>query len=289
MKKHFLKKSLCYLLSLALFTSVLQVPTRAAEGSSYNETGTPEIMSNAAAAGETEKSLDFACDGGTFTEGYQAPDSYPAQKLPDKTVINKPGYAFAGWYDNKDLEGEAVTEVSDADYTGPVVLYAKWTDPYYYVNIPASVVTDGSEIKLSAEAYGLYDQETVKVMIHSENDWNLRSNNTLLSYQLREKNTNMIAGNDVSVMYLTSSNNSEEKVYVCEVTGQLEVAGQYKDTLTFQIGHESKDYKINYEANGGFKEIRKIPVISSPLRQRHLHLVRYLRIFPLPSNPVIHF
>ena len=267
MKRSFGKQTLCYLLSLTLFTSALQIPTGATEVSpnrqneqsaiaqqGENETETTELTSEAAATAQTEKSLDFVCDGGTFQDGYQVPTSYPLQKLPDETVINKPGYAFAGWYDNKDFSGEAVTGVSDTDYTGPVVLYAKWTDPYYYVDIPATVATDGTEIRLSGEADGLYDEESVKVKVHSENDWNLKNQDALLSYQLKEKKTKRILENDVPVIQLTPSQKSEEKVYVCEVTGEAEVAGQYNDTLTFQIGQESQDYTIDYEANGGFKD-----------------------------------
>ena len=258
MKKRFGKRILCYLLSLTLFISVLQVPTWAAEVSPNNETGqSAGAMENSGNKTKTvamSKSLDFVCNGGTFVEEYQVPDSYPIQKLPDETVIRKPGYAFAGWYDNKELNGEAVTEVHDTDHTGPVVLYAKWTDSYYYVDIPAGVATDGSEIKLSAESDGLYDKESVYVKIHSENDWHLKNQDALLSYQLKDKDTNIILDNDVSVLDLTQSQKGNEKVYVCEVIGEPEVAGQYNDTLTFQIGHESKNYSIQYEANDGFKD-----------------------------------
>ena len=254
MRKRFGKQILCYLLSIALFASSLQIPTSAAETSPNHETETSEMTSRTVTANNTEKSLDFACNGGTFTEEYRAPASYPVQKLPDETVINKPGYAFAGWYDNKDLKGAAITEVSDSDHTGPVVLYAKWTDPYYYVDIPAVVATDGSEIKIRGESDGLYDQESVSVSIHSENDWNLKNNDVILPYQLKEKDTSMALLNDVSVLYLSPSRKSDEKVYVCEVIQEPEVAGQYEDTLTFQIGYESKNYTIDYEANGGFKD-----------------------------------
>ncbi len=269
MKKRFGKQILCYLLSLTLFMSALQVPTMAAEVSSNNETGqsaisqqladentteTSEMTIKTADSGISEKSLDFECNGGTFRDGYEPPDFYPVEGLPDEDYINKPGYSFAGWYDNQELTGEAVTEVNDTKYTGSVVLYAKWADPYYYVDIPAVVATDGSEIKISAEAYGLYDQEAVKVSIHSENDWNLKSNDALLSYQFREKDSPKVLGNDVYVMYLTSSNKSEEKEYVCEVTQEATVVGQYKDTLTFEIGYETTNYTIDYEANGGLKD-----------------------------------
>ena len=247
MKKRFGKQILCYVLSTALFASILQVPIGAAGVSSYHETGQraveenqSELAEEKAAAGQTEKSLDFDLNGGFFTEGYKTPESYPASKLPDETVISKPGYAFAGWYDNKELSGEAVTEVDDS-YTGSLLLYAKWTDPYYYVDIPKSTVTDGSEVKLSGKADGLYEQEAVRVSIHSENNWNLKNQNALLSYQLKEKETKLILENDVPVINLTPANKSVEKTYVCEVTGEPETAGQYQDTLTFDIGHETPD------------------------------------------------
>lgn len=269
MKKRFVKQILCYLLSLALFMSALQIPTMAAEVSSGNETGpfaisqqladesttqTSDMAMETADAGIPEKSLDFECNGGTFKDGYVPPDFYPVEGLPDEDYINKPGYSFAGWYDNQELTGEAVTEISDTAYSGAVVLYAKWDDPYYYVDIPAVVATDGSEIKIRAESDGLYDQEAVSVSVHSENDWNLKSDNALLSYQFREKDTPKTLGNDVYVMYLTPSNKSEEKEYVCEVTQEPTVVGQYKDTLTFQIGYETTKYTITYVGNGGLMD-----------------------------------
>ena len=259
MKKRFGKQFLCYLLSVTLFASVLQVPVGASQVSPQDgtkqsaETDSSEITSDTTSVSKEEKTLDFALNGGSFIEGYQAPSSYPADKLPDQSVINKPGYAFAGWYDNKEFSGEAVTKI-DASYTGSLVLYAKWTDPYYYVDIPASVKADGSELKVSGAADGLYEQEVIKVSVNSENNWHLKNHNALLSYQLKEKDTKLIPENGVPVINLTSTKKSDEKVYVCEVTEDPQAAGEYQDTLTFEIGHESPSYTINYEANGGFKD-----------------------------------
>ncbi len=86
-----------------------------------------------------------------------------------------------------------------------------------------------------------------------------------------------------------TSTKKDEKVYVCEVTGDPQTAGKYQDTLTFEIGHESPSYTINYEANGGFKDDRKIRAVSFPLKKRHLRRARPLVICRLPSSPVIHF
>ena len=264
MKESFGKRILCYLLSVILFTSVLEIPVGAPESFSDehhmgNKAASSATTHLTAADDEPENSLYFVCNGGYFAEGYEAPSVYPERNLPDATVISKPGYSFAGWYDNEELLGDAVTEVSDTAYTGAVALYAKWADPYYYVDIPAVVATDGSEIKISAESDGLYDQEFVNVIIHSENDWNLKSNNTLLPYRVTEKDSTMVIGNDATILQLTSSNKSDEKVFVCAVTEDPQVVGQYRDTLTFRITHESKDYTITYNADGGFKDDPKNP------------------------------
>lgn len=266
MKKRFGKQFLCYLLSVTLFASVLQVPVGALQVSPQdgtkqsveNKTDSSEITSDTTSVRKEEKTLDFALNGGSFIEGYQSPSSYPADKLPDGSVISKPGYAFAGWYDNKEFSGEAVTKI-DTSYKGPLVLYAKWMDPYYYVDIPANVKADGSELKLSGAADGLYEQEVVKVSVNSENNWHLKNHDALLSYQLKEKDTKLIPENGVPVINLTSTKKSDEKVYVCEVTEDPQTAGEYQDTLTFEIGHESPSYTINYEANGGFKDDPKNP------------------------------
>lgn len=275
MKESFGKRILCYLLSVILFTSVLEIPVGAAESfSDANNMGNTAASAAAtnltAAYDEPENSLYFVCNGGYFAEGYEAPSVYPERNLPDATVISKPGYSFAGWYDNEELLGDAVTKVSDTAYTGAVALYAKWSDPYYYVDIPAVVATDGSEIKISAESDGLYDQEFVNVIIHSENDWNLKSNNTLLPYRVTEKDSTMVIGNDATILQLTSSNKSDEKMFVCAVTEEPQVVGQYRDTLTFRITHESKDYTITYNADGGFKDDPKNPGELIPIGKETL-------------------
>lgn len=254
MRKRLWKQFLCYLLGVAILASSVQIPAKAAESANGNagaQVQSAETQATTRAAARTDKTLGFDCNGGAFAEGYQVPDAYPVQKLPDGSDISKPGYAFAGWYEQEDFTGTAVTEVSDADHSGPVVLYAKWTDAYYYIDIPASVAADGSELKISGESEGLYEQESVSVCVRSQNDWNLKNNSAELSYLLKDKATLLPLENDTSVMSLSSSEKSQERVFVCEVTGKPEIAGQYQDTLTFQITHKSNNYTLRYEGNGG--------------------------------------
>ena len=70
---------------------------------------------------------------------------------------------------------------------------------------------DGSELKLSGAADGLYEQEVVKVSVNSENNWHLKNHDALLSYQLKEKDTKLIPENGVPVINLTSTKKSDEK------------------------------------------------------------------------------
>ena len=69
----------------------------------------------------------------------ELPDFYDAVNGTDLTdfVPTKQGYTFVGWYDNAELNGEALTSVG-AGMTAPVTIYAKWDIPanvlYYELN-----------------------------------------------------------------------------------------------------------------------------------------------------------
>ena len=175
MKKGFGKRLVSLILCAAMLVTMVPDLIYAAQGDGQNVTVQKEFGENAdageAAAMETaaaqqsenmtEKSLEYALNGGSFVEGYTAPDTYPQTDLPDWQDVTNPGYAFGGWYDNKELAGDAIASVSDADYNGPVVLYAKWTDSCYYVDIPANVSADGGELTFGGTADGLYADDRV--------------------------------------------------------------------------------------------------------------------------------
>ncbi len=97
--------------------------------------------------------------------------NYPVQELPDKDKIINQGYEFGGWYDNAQFEGEPVTKIDQGDYTGVVVLYARWIERYYYIDIPQNVDTAGKEtgeIQVSGHAGGLYEKDKVSVSVSSD-------------------------------------------------------------------------------------------------------------------------
>ena len=74
MKKRFGKQFLCYLLSVTLFASVLQVPVGALQVSPQdgtkqsveNKTDSSEITSDTISVRKEEKTLDFALNGGSL-------------------------------------------------------------------------------------------------------------------------------------------------------------------------------------------------------------------------------
>ena len=104
MKKRFGKQFLCYLLSVTLFASVLQVPVGALQVSPQdgtkqsveNKTDSSEITSDTTSVRKEEKTLDFALNGGFFIEGYQSPSSYPADKLMDRSSVSRGMHLQAG-------------------------------------------------------------------------------------------------------------------------------------------------------------------------------------------------
>jgi uncharacterized repeat protein (TIGR02543 family) len=84
--------------------------------------------------------------GGTPLAGY----TYgTGATLP--TDYTKPGYTFAGWYDNAGLIGDAVTEISGTA-TGDKAFWAKWTDAAYTVTLHTNGGTGGTP--LAGYTYG---------------------------------------------------------------------------------------------------------------------------------------
>ena len=68
-------------------------------------------------------------NGGTIAEG-QNVTSYiygVGAKLPTENEITKTGYIFAGWYNNADLTGDPVTEISKTDINDKAY-WAKWEE-----------------------------------------------------------------------------------------------------------------------------------------------------------------
>ena len=172
-------------------------------------------------------------------------------ELPGAEQITKAGYEFAGWYDNEEFNGEPVTSLSTADHSGSVVLYAKWTERYYYVDIPQTVNADGDKLTIKADAGGLYDKDHVSVTVRSENDWKLKSGLHSLAYELRNSQSGSALENGSVVASLTKDESHKQQEYNCNILDKPNYTGDYTDHLTFDIAFQDTAYNITYETNGG--------------------------------------
>jgi len=172
--------------------------------------------------------IDYQLNGGHYVSGYDAPVNYPVQELPDKDKIINQGYEFGGWYDNAQFEGEPVTKIDQGDYTGVVVLYARWIERYYYIDIPQNVDTAGKEtgeIQVSGHAGGLYEKDKVSVSVSSDNKWKLINKNTsytdiMLDYGLYPDGNNeaLVDNSIVSELSKTKLDNPDAGTVVSAVT-----------------------------------------------------------------------
>ena len=197
------------------------------------------------------KEIDYQLNGGHYVSGYNAPDKYPAEQLPDKDDIVNQGYEFGGWYDNKELTGSPVTEISEENYTGVVVLYAKWIERYYYIDIPESVDADKTNLTVSGHAGGLYEKDKVSVSVYSKNEWNLLNGDVKLGYELYNEENKLSLTNNSVITELTATGSDKTRKYMTRLQEIPKYAGIYTDNLTFDISFETTKYNIKYETNGG--------------------------------------
>ena len=207
----------------------------------------------------TVQEIDYQLNGGHYVSGYKAPLNYPVAELPDKDKVINQGYEFGGWYDNAELAGEPVTKINQGDYTGVVVLYAKWVERYYYIDIPQSVDTFAGgtgEVQVAGHAGGLYEKDKVSVSVSSDNEWKLISKNSAnvdirLGYGLYTDDNNEVLADNSVVSELTATGFDKAKKYFIRLTDTPEYAGTYSDSLTFDIAFETTKYNIKYVTNGG--------------------------------------
>ena len=247
------KRLVSMILSAVLFATSVPVAAFAEDANTQNPVVHSEEGTSQGSNVRKESGIDYKKNGGTFAEGYTAPSNYdePVTELPGAEQIIKAGYEFAGWYDNEEFNGEPVTSLSTADHSGSVVLYAKWTERYYYVDIPQTVNADGDKLTIKADAGGLYDKDHVSVTVQSENDWKLKSGLHSLAYELRNPQSGSALENGSVVASLTKDESHKQQEYNCNILDKPNYTGDYTDHLTFDIAFQDTAYNITYETNGG--------------------------------------
>ena len=272
---HMKKRLISLLLSVAVLTTSVPVSTFA-DPSAGQE---PAVSSEKS----QERGIDYKKNGGTFQENYQAPSEYPAAKLPGAEDIRKPGYEFGGWYDNPELTGKAVTSLDTGDYEGNVVLYARWIERYYQVDIPSEVSVGQDSFTLKAKSGGFYENDQLSVAVHSENDWKLKSDNHEVSYELRDKDTNKIVENDAVIASLSADTKQTNRTFAAELTQKANYTGDYSDQLNFDISFRETEYTIQYVTDGGmvYRDNPDKPGESMEINQQTLPAGTTLNDLPL--------
>ncbi len=162
---------------------------------------------------------------GVWGENYIAPTKYASTGvlLPTQENISMPGYIFAGWYDNKDLNGEALTVTSES---GNISLYAKrikratnYDNFEYQLNDSDWVLqSDGATLDLDSNAINAYSgSKSLKISIEnyesSENRYAVVSKNGVYNktndgvyfWIKSEANTEvLVAFDDIANSYILS-------------------------------------------------------------------------------------
>ena len=272
---HMKKRLISLLLSVAVLTTSVPVSTFA-DPSAGQE---PAVSSEES----QERGIDYKKNGGTFQENYQAPSEYPTAELPGAEDIRKPGYEFGGWYDNPELTGKAVTGLDTEEYEGNVVLYARWIERYYQVDIPSEVSVGQDSFTLKAKSGGFYENDQLSVAVHSENDWKLKSDNHEVSYELRDKDTNKIVENDAVIASLSADTKQTNRTFAAELTQKANYTGDYSDQLNFDISFRETEYTIQYVTDGGmvYRDNPDKPGESMEITQQKLPAGTTLNDLPL--------
>ena len=84
-----------------------------------------------------EHSITLKVNGGTIVGGSSVTPSTCTVETADITLPTptKTGYVFAGWYQNSDLTGSALTKIAKGACLSDYTLYAKWTAKTYTVTL----------------------------------------------------------------------------------------------------------------------------------------------------------
>ncbi len=94
-------------------------------------------------------SVTFEAYGGTVTDSFDTYTYGTAKELP--TNVTKAGYDFDGWYDNEELSGTAVSQISATD-SGAKTYYAKWTPKTVTVTFDPNY--NGAETSIKDVTFG---------------------------------------------------------------------------------------------------------------------------------------
>ncbi len=141
----------------------------------------------------------------------------------------KKGYTFGGWFDNEDLAGEAITDISDKE-TGDKEYWAKWID-----NIPPVL----GALSYSYEPKNLWQwligKESLIITVPVTEEG---SGADQITYEMTSKDGN------------TSNNTAEIKNNIAKIIVDADFKGTIRITCTDKAGNISAEKTANEGYNG---------------------------------------
>lgn len=171
------------------------------------------------------------------------------------------GYTFAGWYDNPDFEGDAVTEVPLGS-SGDKTFYAKWTPeafPIVYHNIEGATFE-----KQNPETYTVEDELPIDLNSPSKPGYNF------LGWSLEENSTEYVDG-------IAAGSTGEANFYAKWEKVYPFLVGDYGAVKVFENADGSTTAQINTNSS----ETVEIP---SDISVNH---VEFVRKFTVGKNSTI--
>ena len=165
--------------------------------------------------------------------------------LPTASDMTLTGYTFDGWYDNVELTGTAITEISTTDL-GDKELYAKWTPNPYTVVFDANggIGTMLNMARLYDDGSAL-SENVYSFEAHSYTGWNTASDGTGTAYADKYVGDLSSTAGDVITLYAQW----DDVVYTINATND----GNGTATVSADTGIKGTTITVTATHNDGYK------------------------------------
>lgn len=163
------KRIISFIVIMALILPICPNPSYIQKASAQ-QAEPASVLAEPAGQGTTDVvDVIYVRNKGEYVNGYTpAATANKGDKVyfPTEAEIERPGYTFGGWYDNRGFEGEPMIGVTAGDTE--VVAYAKWIPRSYKVVIPDTISYVAPDaLNVTSEGQGFFEDDEVLVNVQS--------------------------------------------------------------------------------------------------------------------------